>query len=271
MNVIRKLLTSAPSSLNDAARTVDFVISTAARDRDGDRIPLDAWRLDDFKRNPIVLFGHDAQRPIAQALNVRRDGDALVATVQFPPSGVSELADETFGLIRAGVLRAASVGFRPIAPPIQNEFGGRDYPDVTLLEFSIVTIPANTEALRRSVAPIVRRELGRPENQNPRLGPPTECPLTAAGNCPNDRQSLRCPAGRSCPIVGHSIASLGRGLAWHRRDLREVIDLDLDGEIAGLPAHEFKRAFAEATMLALKQTIDHHVRRCVNYHLGRVD
>src|SRR3982074_2078635 len=43
----------------DSSRTFTFTISSATVDRMGDSIAVDGWRLDNFKRNPVVLWGHD--------------------------------------------------------------------------------------------------------------------------------------------------------------------------------------------------------------------
>jgi hypothetical protein len=42
------------------SRTLTFTISSAAVDRMGDTIKVDGWKLDAYRKNPVVLWGHDA-------------------------------------------------------------------------------------------------------------------------------------------------------------------------------------------------------------------
>ncbi len=48
-------------------------------------------------------------------------------------------------------MRGASIGFRPLTTPKANDLGGYDFGSVELLEWSLVPVPANPDALRRSV------------------------------------------------------------------------------------------------------------------------
>jgi len=124
-----------------------FTASTAELDRDGDRIPPSAWRLENYRRNPVVLYGHDhTGHPVGKATEVRVIGDALRVVVEFPPEDVSPEGFRVSKLVEAGFLGAVSVGFRPVkyAP---NGLGGFDFEEVELLEVSIVTVPANPSAL----------------------------------------------------------------------------------------------------------------------------
>ena len=41
-----------------------FVISTDEVDRHGDIVSADGWRLDAFRRNPVVLWAHDYRFPV---------------------------------------------------------------------------------------------------------------------------------------------------------------------------------------------------------------
>ena len=50
------------ASLPDDEMT--FVISTDEVDRHGDIIVADGWRLDAYRRNPVVLWAHDYRRPV---------------------------------------------------------------------------------------------------------------------------------------------------------------------------------------------------------------
>lgn len=133
-------------SHDDEDRTVDFIISTAAKDRDGDTINPKGWILTNFLKNPVVLFGHDNRSlPIGKAVNIRLEGGELKASVKFANADMNPLAESVFQMVKAGFLNATSVGFSPVE--FERNDGGIHFIKQELLEFSIVPIPSNPEAL----------------------------------------------------------------------------------------------------------------------------
>ena len=102
--------------------------------------------------NPIVLFNHDRELPIARVKEMKKSDNMMVATVQFPEQGISAKSDEVRGLLKSGILNASSIGFNPVDYDYKEEIKGYEFKEVELLELSIVSIPANSEALaiRRS-------------------------------------------------------------------------------------------------------------------------
>src|SRR5579871_1193443 len=118
MELKRKLYSGATEALAEN-RQVVVVISTGDVDRQGDIVVQDGIVLDAYQANPVVLWQHDPMVPIARCLQIGIADGVLRALVQFPPEGTSAKADEVYGLIRAGVVNAASIGFLPIdAEPI---------------------------------------------------------------------------------------------------------------------------------------------------------
>ena len=131
----------------DAAgdRVRRFVISTGSVDRDNDTISAAGWQLDNYRKNPVVQWAHDYKSlPIARALHVGVENDKLVATAEFADH---PMAETVLRMIDGGFLRATSVGFRPIKRAMNEERGGYDFQSQELLEFSVVPVPANPEAL----------------------------------------------------------------------------------------------------------------------------
>lgn len=125
---------------------LEFVMSDSSVDRYGDVIDARGWDLKDFRRNPVALFGHDGLLPIGKWSNVRVEGDRLLGRLELVEA-VSDRLKEIHALVRAGVLRAVSVGFRPIQHEPLGEKGGRRYLKQALLECSLVSVPANANAL----------------------------------------------------------------------------------------------------------------------------
>ena len=131
----------------------EFVLSTKSPDRMGDVIEQGGWNLKQFRKNPIALFQHSHHMPIGSWKNVRVVGDQLVGKLNMAKEGTSRLVDEVRSLLEQRILRAVSVGFQPdevesLDP--KNDPGGWDgirFIKQTLLETSVVSVPANPEAL----------------------------------------------------------------------------------------------------------------------------
>ncbi len=128
----------------------EFVMSTDAPDRVGDIIETDGWSLARFKRNPIALFGHAHDAVIGTWENVRVEDGALRGRLKMARAGTSRLVDEVRALLEQRILRAVSVGFMPLkSEPIDEKdpFGGTRFVKSELLETSVVSVPANADAL----------------------------------------------------------------------------------------------------------------------------
>lgn len=143
-------------------RQVRVIASTATVDRSGDIVVAEGIGLARFKQNPVVLWMHNHEKPVARCVEIGVKAGKLEALVQFPPEGTSEKADEIYGLIKAGVVNATSIGFMPGEwSPMDPDraYGPRKYISSELLEFSFVSVPANPDAL------IIERSLLGAEEQ----------------------------------------------------------------------------------------------------------
>ena len=144
--LIRKIV-PAEFQKTTAPRTLRVTISSGAVDRDHDVIDPKGWRLENYKLNPVVLWGHDKTIPaIARTLNIRVIGEDVIAECEFPPEGLHDLADLIYGLASAGFLHSASVGFLPITYLFNAQRDGYDIEEAELLEWSFCNIPSNYEA-----------------------------------------------------------------------------------------------------------------------------
>ena len=129
---------------------MEFVLSDETPDRMGDIITATGWDLENFTKNPISLFNHNANFPIGRWHNLRVEGTALRGHLIMAPKGTSDRIDEIRKLIDAGILKAVSVGFRDIeSEPLdkKNIFGGIRFIKQELVETSLVSVPANPNAL----------------------------------------------------------------------------------------------------------------------------
>lgn len=129
-------------------RRMSFVISTSTPDRDRDVVMPQGVKLDAFMRNPVVLFCHDYHSmPIGRALSITKEADRLVAVAEFATADINPMAESVYRALKAGFLKATSIGFRPVKYSMNEDRRGYDIEECELLEFSIVPVPANAEAL----------------------------------------------------------------------------------------------------------------------------
>ena len=147
---------------NAGARRKRFIISTESVDRDNDTIALRGWVLDSFARNPVVFYNHETYGyPIGKAVEIGVSGSALKSVVEFMPStvpnGAGEAAEAVWQMVEGGFLCAASVGFRPLEYTTAKSrmsdddwWPALDFTKVELMEWSVVGIPANPDAVADS-------------------------------------------------------------------------------------------------------------------------
>ena len=126
-------------------RRVRFTISSASVDRDNDTINQTGWKTDNYQRNPVVLWAHDySSLPLGKSVDLSVENGNLKSTVEFADH---PFADTVYRLVKGGFLNATSVGFRPMKLTENVERGGLDFGEQELLEYSIVPVPANPDAL----------------------------------------------------------------------------------------------------------------------------
>ena len=143
---------------NDGA---EYILSDESVDRMGDIIEAAGWRVDNFKRNPIALFGHRSDFIIGTWKNIRIENKQLRAHLALAPPGTSDRIDEIRRLVEAGILKATSVGFKPLkyeAIDKEAPWDGVKFLEQELVETSLVSVPANPNALAVAKGLDVSRE-----------------------------------------------------------------------------------------------------------------
>ena len=126
----------------------EFILSDETPDRFGDVIASDGWNLDNFQKNPIALFNHKSDFPIGKWADLHVADRSLRGRLELAPPGTSDRIDEIRRLVDAGILRAVSVGFVPRdSRPRDDDGGGHLFTKQELLETSLVSIPANPNAI----------------------------------------------------------------------------------------------------------------------------
>jgi len=144
-------------------RKMKFVISTGAKDRGKEVINMDNWSFENYKANPIVGYQHAVHGSYFTDPNpdmvigkseVNVDSfngkKVIVAEAEFEPADINPVADKILKKLVFGSLNAASVGILPTGTG-KTEKGVFYYDGQELLEWSVVNIPMNQEAIKLSI------------------------------------------------------------------------------------------------------------------------
>ncbi len=147
---IRKAFTIASKALvgGDDSRVVRFTVTTNQVDRDRDVIDSAGWDVKDFNANPVIQWAHDySQPPIGRSLALTMGASKMSSDIEFMPKELSPFADTIFRMVKGGWLNATSVGFKPEDWSYDEQRKGVNFAKQSLLEVSIVPVPANAGAL----------------------------------------------------------------------------------------------------------------------------
>jgi len=125
--------------------TIEGFANTTDKDRVGDVILEEAWTkggMNNYLMNPIVLAFHNHEKPIGEVTeySVNQEGLRVVAEI-------SKAAGDVYNLVKEGVLKAFSVGFRVKDADYDSETDIFVIKDLELYEVSIVSVPANSNSI----------------------------------------------------------------------------------------------------------------------------
>lgn len=157
--------------VREASREADFVASTDAIDSYGE-IVEQVWRLDRFKKNPVILFAHNSREiPIGQAVRCEVVDGVLECTIRFASEKANPKAEQVWQSVLEKTLRAVSVGFNPgtVRYEKRNDREICVLSDNELFEISVTPIGANPEALAKMRARALAAQSGSkdPMSKNP--------------------------------------------------------------------------------------------------------
>lgn len=139
----------------DAASTKDLgdgvleaVITTSSVDRHNENIDTGGIDTSTYMANPVVLYGHDYEGlPIGKTLKLTEMKNKIKARFQL---AVTEypFASTVYEMVKGGYLNAVSIG--GIVREWSDDY--RTIMKMDMVEFSVVPVPANPEALITSRA-----------------------------------------------------------------------------------------------------------------------
>lgn len=157
-------------AVDEERRIIRGIATTPEVDRVGDIVePLGVK----FKNPLAFLWQHRHDQPIGNVKFQKptKDGiefEAEIATTEEPGT-LKDRLDEAWQSIKMGLVRAVSIGFRPIEYSFMDS-GGIRFTETEVYELSAVTIPANSGALITAVKSMdaeLRKAAGIPDPEIP--------------------------------------------------------------------------------------------------------
>ena len=157
-------LTSDGGQKSDEARQglpaipdgIAWTLSTFDLDRFGERIDPQGWDFRRYMENPVVEWAHRYDIPaIGKIEGLTIDDSGLHGLVFFNSKDFDPFGWSIGQRVKAGVIRAGSVGFRVMEIEIPDKKTAEDgtsliFRKQELLEFSVCNVPANPYALTKN-------------------------------------------------------------------------------------------------------------------------
>jgi HK97 family phage major capsid protein/HK97 family phage prohead protease len=135
-------------SIDEDKRIIEGIASTPTPDRMNDVVVPEGI---EFKLPFPLLYQHQSSKPIGTVDIAKVTPDGMFIKAQIAGPGVAAFIDEAWALIKAGLIRGLSIGFRSLEESWDKQLNGFKFLRTEIMELSAVTIPANAEASITSV------------------------------------------------------------------------------------------------------------------------
>lgn len=154
-------MTKAPPARDRAYSMIEvkgFNNASGKRIFSGIATTMDVDRVNDtidplgvkFKNPLVLLHQHDHDRPIGTVTFKKPTAKGIEFTAEIPvidePGPLKDRVDTAAGEIEHGLVRAVSIGFRPLKWSYRDDYG-IDFQEIEVYELSTVSVPANAAAL----------------------------------------------------------------------------------------------------------------------------
>lgn len=150
-------------AVDEDKRIIEGIASTPTPDRVGDVVVPEGM---EFKTPFPFLYQHNSRQPIGIVTDAKVNADGMRVKVQIAKGGVAPFIDEAWALIKEGLIRGLSIGFRSLEESWDKTLNGYRYLRTEIMELSAVTIPANAEASITSIKSISADQLAALGNEH---------------------------------------------------------------------------------------------------------
>lgn len=123
---------------------IEGYANTSGKDRVGDIVLPEAFEkcLPTYQKNPVILLNHDWNDVIGRCVHQEITDKGL-----FIKARISDTRDDIKTLIREGCYSTFSIGYNEIDADYDESTKTKYIKQLELLEISVVSVPANTEAM----------------------------------------------------------------------------------------------------------------------------
>lgn len=134
-------------SVDEDQRVITGVATSPSPDRLGDVVePMGV----SFKNPLPLLWQHKSAEPVGSVKFDKPTEDGITFTAKLPnvtePGRLKDRIDEAWQSVKLGLVKAVSIGFRAIEYSFMDD-GGIRFMKTEVMELSLVTIPANADAM----------------------------------------------------------------------------------------------------------------------------
>jgi len=147
LDKLQRDFTSKVRKVDVENHIIESIITTDTTDRYNEIIIPSGIQTSKYRKNPVVLWAHDTSIPaVGKNIDIKIEGSDMIAKTKFANT---DFANELFDLYKDGYINAFSIGFLPLKWEDGDGTQGPDrtYHEIELLEYSLVNIPANPDAL----------------------------------------------------------------------------------------------------------------------------
>lgn len=189
-------------SVDAEQRTIEGIATTPSVDRVGDIIdPMGAKFADDLP----LLWQHRHDQPVGRVTfgMPTAKGIPFKASIPFVPTpgALQNRVDEAWDSVRSGLVRAVSIGFRAMKDGIESlKDGGYLFKQTEIMELSLVTIPANADAVITAIKAFDQQHLAHEGITGDDGEPPTAIAVETTKASNGGAVSLAKPTRKNQPV-----------------------------------------------------------------------
>jgi HK97 family phage major capsid protein/HK97 family phage prohead protease len=212
-------------AVEDDERVIRGTATTPSPDRVGDIVdPLGV----SFKNPLPLLHQHDSDKPVGTVTFDKPTKDGITFEARLPkilePGPLKDRVDTAWGEIKAGLVRAVSIGFRALEYAFLDG-GGIRFVEPEVLELSLVSVPANADAVISTIKSIDRPLLAATGKEPKAADRPV--PPGAAGKSTKP-VNLRPKEGTTMKPIAEQITALEAKRAANAARMEEVMQKSID-------------------------------------------
>jgi HK97 family phage major capsid protein/HK97 family phage prohead protease len=235
-------------SINDGERVLRGTATTPTPDRLGDIVePLGV----SFKNPLPLLWAHKSDKPVGLVRFSKPTKDGIEFEATLPtieePGALQDRVTEAWQSVKAGLVRAVSIGFRALEHAFMDD-GGIRFIKTEVMELSLVVVPANADCQISTIRSI-DTELRAASGQSQEVSP-----ANPAGDSAPRKPTTKVAKSMAKKTIAEQISAFENTRAAKSARLTELMDNasesgetldqaqseeydDLQGEVKALDAH----------------------------------